>query len=240
MATAQEAVQYLRELPTKDNRLGTSDFEQSDGVAGERSKIASYQFDRAVAIKHGDTYDLDVVAYESVQADATAGNQEDVVLSHDLVESQAIPQDVAVFEGTSALDVDSVDYGNDTVTVTPANADSTLHVFYASGEQAVFELEKTSPSGVSEDLDEADIGLVHQRDQGKKPLRFDFSHPLQGVIPQDWTLDIYVDAPYTVAWAAAGGDVTPPNQLLSVPLERSEQVVPEEIEDTIAAVAATQ
>jgi len=240
MATAKQVAQYLVQVPTSTNRLQTSDFDVFDGVAGERTLIASYQFDRAVALKDGATFDLDLVAYESVATDSSAGNQETVTLSHDLVESDSIPDDVVVYEGSSVLAVDSVDYAADQITVTPANADSTLHVFYASGAQAVVEVEKTSPGGVSERLEEADVGLVNQRDQSKTPLRFDFEHPLQGVIPQDWTLDVYVNAPYVIAWSAAGGDAVPTNQLASIPLERSEQVLSEEIEDTIAAVAATR
>jgi hypothetical protein len=240
MATAKQAVQFLSQVSTSGDRLATDDFSHEDGVANERSRVASYQFDRAVTAKDGDTFDLDIVAYESTSADGTAGNQETVNLSHDIVTSDSIPEDVVVFEGTNELAVDSVDYANDTIDVTPANANSTLHMFYAAGDQAHVEVEKTSPGGTSERLDEADIGLVNQRDQSKTPLRFDFQHPLQGVIPQDWTLEIYVDAPYTVAWTAEGGDVEPPNQLFSIPLERSEQVIPEEIEDAIAAVAATR
>lgn len=241
----KQAVNALSRLPTATNRLSTSDFEQSDAAANERTLVATHKFNRPVVIKSGATLDVDLVAYESIVTDATAGNQETVSLSHDILDSDSNPQNIVVYEAGSKLAVDSVDYANNTVTVTPANADATLHIFYVAADQATLEVRKTAPNGVHETLAEYDVGLINQRNQNKKPLEFEADHRLQGVIPTDWTLDFYVDAPYAVSWGVdtdndGVDEAEPTNQLVSVPIRRSEQDIPNGIKDVVAQVAATQ
>jgi hypothetical protein len=155
--------------------------------------------------------DVAIMAYEEFTADATAGNSETLNLSHDPVESTATPEPVVVYEGDSRLQIDSRDYENDTITVTPANAGSTLGVFYASGEQARVAVQKTAPGAqTQETLWSGDLGLLHLRDTAREPVTLSFTgSPLQGVIPKDWRLQVYVDAPYTARFAKdVGGDGT--------------------------------
>ncbi|MGB9987315.1 hypothetical protein [Salarchaeum japonicum] len=235
----QKAVRQLEQVPTAHNTLSASDFETADVVAGERTKVASHQFNRPVAVKDDETYNIDLIAHERRTSDGTTGTQEQFTLSHNLIESPSIPVDVVAFEGGSRLTVDSVDYDADTVSVTPANANSDIDIFYVSGDQAHLEIRKTAPNGTFETIDESDIGLANRRNQNKTPLRFDFDHPLQGVIPTDWSLDIYVDGPYEVVWSMDNG-ASATNQLVSIPIERSEREIPDWVEDVIAQVAATQ
>ncbi|GAA0648749.1 hypothetical protein [Salarchaeum japonicum] len=235
----EKAVRQLQQVPTARNTLSASDFETKDAVAGERTRVATHQFNRPVAVKGGETYNIDLIAHERFTSDGTTGDQEEFTVSHNVFESPSIPVDVVAYEDGSRLSVDSVDYGADTVSVTPANADSTIDLFYVSADQARLEIRKTAPNGTFETIDEADIGLANRRNQNKTPLRFDFDHPLQGVLPTDWSLDIYVDGPYEVAWSLDNG-ASATNQLVSIPIERSEREIPDWVEDVVAQVAATR
>jgi hypothetical protein len=199
----------LREADTYTDQFTRADFDHSAGVAGSRELVAETQVRRPHALEQGVPIDVSIMAYEEFTADGTAGNSETLNLSHDPVDSTATPQAVVVYEGDSRLPIDSRDFENDTVTVTPANADSTLGVFYASGEQARVAVQKTAPgSQAQETLWSGDVGLIHLRDTAREPITFTFEgSPLQPVIPTDWRLQVYVDAPYTARFAKdIGGD----------------------------------
>ena len=201
----------LREADTYSDQFTRADFDLSAGVAGSNELVAEKQVLRPHALVEDVSIDVAIMAYEEFTADATANNSETLTLSHDPVDSTATPKPIVVYEGDSRLPIDSRDFENDTVTVTPANADSTLGVFYASGEQAQIAVQKTAPgSQAQETLYSGDIGLIHMRDTAREPITLNFSgSPLQPVIPTDWRLQVYVDAPYTARFAKdVGGDGT--------------------------------
>ncbi|GAB7094085.1 hypothetical protein JCM30237_12370 [Halolamina litorea] len=199
----------LREADTYSDHFSRADFDQFAGVAGSNELVAETQVRRPHALAEGVPVDVAIMAYEEFTADGTAGNSETLNLSHDPVESTATAEPIVVYEDDSRLAIDSRDYENDTVTVTPANADSTLGVFYASGEQARVAVQKTAPAAkAQETLWSGDTGLIHLRDTAREPITLEFgSSPLQAVIPTDWRLQVYVDAPYTARFAKdIGGD----------------------------------
>ena len=199
----------LREADTYSDQFTRADFDLSAGVVGSNELVAEKQVRRPHALQSGVSIDVAIMAYEEFTADGSAGNSETLNLSHNPVDSTATPQPVVVYENDSRLPIDSRDFENDTVTVTPANADSTLGVFYASGEQAQVAVQKTAPgSQAQETLYSGDIGLIHLRDTAREPITLDFAgSPLQPVIPTDWRLQVYVDAPYTARFAKdVGGD----------------------------------
>lgn len=237
---ADMAVEYLGQVSTKAQRLAESDFTTKATTAGTRSTVAEYQTRTPIAVKDGKTYDVDLVAYESFTSDGTAGNSETFNLSHDVIDAPAFPVNVVLYEGSSSLAVGSVDYANDTVTASPANANSTIHAFYVCGDQATLDVRKKAPNGTHEEIASVDVGLANQRDQNRTPFKFSFDHPLEGVIPKDWKLIISVDGPYRIVWSEAGGSAVPTQQLLSIPIQRAETELPQWVVDVIAQVAATQ
>ena len=205
----QRIINELREADTHRDQFTRAEFELSAGVAGSRELVAEKKVRRPHALEQGSPVDVAIMAYDEFSANATAGDQETFTLPHDLVESTATPESVVAYEGDSRLAIDSRDFENDTVTVTPANADSTVGFYYASGEQARVTVQKTAPgSQAQEALWSGDAGLVHMRDTAREPLTFDFEGSvLQPVIPTDWRLQVYVDAPYTARFAKdIGGD----------------------------------
>ena len=244
MASVTKAVKALQGLPSTDDTLANADFEQADSVVDERSVIASHQPDRAIAVAPGE-YNLDLVAYESFTTDGSAGDAETFDLAHDPLDSDSVPQDVVVYKvGTGYVQPDSVDYDADTFTYTDGGTNNDLHVFYVAGAQATAQVRKVSPGGsTSEVLDEADVGILNRRNQNKRPLRFDFDHPLQGVVPANWTLEVVVDAPYIVSWGVDTNndgalDAQATNQLINAPIRRTRQHAPDFVEGVVAAVAA--
>ncbi len=202
-------VRDLRNADTHRDQFTRADFDLSAGVAGSRELVAEKKVSRPHALEQGSPIDVAVMAYDEFTANSTAGDQETFTLPHDLVESTATPESVIAYEGDSRLSIDSYDEANDTVTVTPANADSTVGFYYASGEQARVTVQKTAPgSQAQEALWSGDIGLIHMRDTAREPIAFEFEGSvLQPVIPTDWRLQVYVDAPYTARFAKdIGGD----------------------------------
>ncbi len=229
----------LREADTYTDQFTRADFDLSAGVAGSKEMVAEAQVRRPHALVEGVPVDVAIMAYEEFTADGNAGNSETLTLSHDPVDSAATPEPIVVYEDDERLRIDERDYENDTITVTPANADSTLGVFYASGEQARVAVQKTAPAAkAQETLWSGDAGLIHLRDTAREPITLEFnSSPLQGVIPTDWRLQVYVDAPYTARFAKdVGGDGTD-EQATNALLDFQYRATKDEIEGLKTAVA---
>lgn len=198
------------------------DFTTSPGSNGKRTSVAEFQTNRPLAIRNGFPVDLAIMAYEEQTADGTAGDQETFTLSHNPIQSGATSDNLVVYEGDTELAVDSVDFDADTVTVTPANAGSTIGFFYASGDQARVEIHKEAPNGTHEPLWSGDLKLLHMRDHEKDPVSFNFTQSYwQSILPTDWTLKVYVNAPYIARFGKdVGGDGAEEratNALLGIP-----------------------
>jgi len=202
-------VDELRNADTHRDQFTRADLDTFAGVAGSRELVAEKKVRRPHALEQGAPIDVAIMAYEEFVANATGGDQETFNLSHDVVESTATPESIVVYEDDTRLAIDSRDYDTDTVTVTPANADSTVGFYYASGKQARVSVQKTAPGAqAQETLWSGDTGLIHMRDTAREPISFDFEGSvLQPVVPTDWRLQVYVDAPYTARFAKdIGGD----------------------------------
>lgn len=223
-------INRLREASTYPADFTRADFDLSAGVAGQSERIATTKLRRPHALRDDKPVSVAVMAYEEIVSDATAGNQEVINLANDLTESGATDTDIIVYEEGSLLAVDSVDYANDTVTVTPANASATLGIFYAAADQARVVLRKRDPSDNDESLFDGDVGLLHQRDHAKEPVYLDFESTLQPVIPTNWHVDVYVNAPYQAALAmdvdGDGEDEPATNGLLSFPARGTPDEIP--------------
>jgi hypothetical protein len=184
----------MARVPAASQRLSAGDLDPQDNVPGERSLIASYKPDRPIALRERE-YDLHLVAYESFTTDGSADNTETFNLSHDLYDAASVPDDFLLNESGNVVSPDSVDYANDSFDYTDDGTDNTLHAYYVVADQARVEIQKASPKGSVESIVERDAGLINRREQTRDPLAFGFDHPLEGLIPADWRLEIYVDAP---------------------------------------------
>lgn len=221
---ARAVLKALNQVPSAKQRLSAGDLDLEDNVPNERSLIASYKPDRPIALRETE-YDLHLVAYEEITTDGTADNTETFNLSHDLHDADAVATDLLLYKGSNLVQPDSVDYANDSFDFTDSGTASTLHVYYVVADQARVEIQKASPKGTVEQITERDAGLINRREQTRDPLAFDFDHPLEGVIPADWRLEIYVDAPYQITWEDDTDGTTADNALVSFPINRTDQEI---------------
>lgn len=219
----QRVINRLRRETPDRTHITQSEFERDLGEPGYRSEIASYQPERAISIVSGQAFDLSVVATETFTTDGTADNTETFTLGNDLIESRAVAEDLILYDAGQQVEPASIDYGADSFDYASPNTNSTLTVYYTAGEQAAISIQKESPSGSTESLWSDDVGMVHRRNQSKDPLTFSFQRPLQPVVPKNFRLKIYVDAPYTATLvgqdANGDGDIEPAtNALTAVPI----------------------
>ncbi|WP_231184719.1 hypothetical protein [Haladaptatus sp. DYF46] len=230
-------IKRLREVPSATKRLNVARFREEGKVqattAGERSLLAKFEAPAATGLVPGQRVDLALPAYESFATDGTAGNVETFNLAHDLLDSPNT-DNIVVWEGSTYVGgeaaLDAVDYANDTFDYTDDGTNNTLHVYYISGESADVELVKTTPNAggkSTQPLYNANLALVHSTNQSEQPERLGFSRsPLQGVVPTDWAVELYVDASYQVRFSDPDGDGTEPtNALLSFPARQSQQAI---------------
>lgn len=225
-----DIAQRLNEVEVSNDRLNQSDMKLSSGSQGQLTRIASYQAQRPVAARNGKRVNLALTAYESKSTDGTG--VQTINLTHDLVESGATAEDLVIYDDSGNRDQPvSIDYAGDSFDYDDGGAATTIHVFYAAGDQARLVIRKVAPGGTQDDLLTTDVGLLHKRDQQKQGVTFEFMRSiLEGVIPTDWTLEVYVDAPYVTRWEAETGDgttVTAANALLSIPVRRSAEEIEE-------------
>lgn len=243
MASVEDAVEAVTSTPYSLDRLTTGDWEQSAGVSGEMTTIASVKPKRAIALRE-EAYDLDIPAYESFPSDSTTGDTDTFDLSYFPMEAPDVAQNVVVYEGgekTPSGDY-AVDFEANTLEYTGDETANDLHVFYLSAMQANVEMRKVAPNGTFEDFDRADLSLVNSMNTTEDPLEFDFDHALQGVLPAYWTLQIRVDGPYTVRWTAdaADGTARADQMLADLPVNIADREGAEFVDGVLRAVAGAQ
>jgi hypothetical protein len=222
MADETTVLRRLQNAPADRKTLTAADFDRSLGTSGSRSLLAEFQAERAIAVRAGKPFDLSVVATETFSTDGS-GTQQTFNLSHDLIDSDAVGTTFLLYSGNTVASADSVDYAGDSFDYTDGGSVEDLTVYYTAGDQARLEIQKVAPNGTPAPLWSEDVGMVHRRDQAKDPLEFDFSDPFEAVVPTDFTIEVYVDAPYTATLVGqdgdGGNDVEPAtNALLDVPI----------------------
>lgn len=226
----EQVAKALANAQTQNDRVSLDQFELSDASPDVLSTIASFEADQDLAVRERKRLEIAPLARETFQTDGTADNTETFNLSHNLIDSQATSEPVATFidDGTAVSEVqpDAVDTANNSVDVTDAGTGNTLVVFYAAGDQARCVVRATGPNGTRKDLLELDVGLVHRRDKFDNPIRFNFERQLEGVVPDNFSIQLLVSSPYTASFRYDGSEtVRAPNGLFSVAVRRSEDKI---------------
>lgn len=225
-------VKKLRETPGQAKSLGRKDFTLSAGTANARSEVASYKAKVPLAVREGAAARVTFTAGEEFTTDATAGNAETFTLAHNVVDTKnATP--FVLYDDGAVVQPDSVDYGANSFTYTDGATGSTLHAFYVARDPGAVEVEKVAPktgASVSETLHEDTTSGLADRNQNKEPVRMDFAHPLEGVVPTNWRVVVYVDSPFAVRWddsplTTSNGDEAT-NAVLSIPIHQFDRDVP--------------
>ncbi|MFC7226309.1 hypothetical protein N0B31_02755 [Salinirubellus salinus] len=220
----------LSDLGRRRDELSPDDFETAVNSQGKDSVVATLQADAVLALMSGRAHPLKlaVPAYESFTTDGTADNTETFTLTHDIVDSPDTLDAVVWLDGTYYGTPDSIDYSTGDIDVTDSGTNSTVHVYYVSGKAATLNLRKVAADGnTREDLFTVNPALVHQTNQAEQPefLTLDESQA-QPFVAADMSLEVVVNAPYTVRYTDPDGDGTEPtNALLSIPVQRGEGVI---------------
>lgn len=211
--------QIIGELGDPD-RLQRDDWDLSISRPGERSLIAQYVPTRPLALMPTQI-DLAVFARAIYTADGAA--PETFALSEGLVRSGATSENLVVYKNGARVQPASVDYDADSFDLDTA-ADDSVTAFYAADSQARIEIEKIAPNGTSRVIFDDDLRRVHLRDHEEDPLELDLDGFFEPIVPVDYELNVYVDAPYeaTLAHDADGdGDLSLlPSTLLEMDIRR--------------------
>ena len=218
----QEVMNALATVPTSNQRIAGSDWTYYSNETGTHTKIADYQANQPIAVREGVPADIHIVAYEEFTNSLGSSDQTTYNLSHNIVDADSVADDLVLYEDNSAVSADSVNYSGNSFDYTDSGGGSRLHAYYVVGTQAVLEFRKTAPKSHYETMKEADAAILNRRDQSRDPAEFDFDHNLQGVVPTDWTIEVYLDA----AWSFQQVDdqetsATADNLFLDVPIRRS-------------------
>lgn len=231
MASIKNLVNALADQPGNNQKLGKRDFDLTNGAAGERSLVASVKAEVPFRIRGGVPGRLAFATAEEFTTDGTADDTETFNLSSTIVESPNTTSFV-LFDDGQRVNADAVDYGANSFDYTDPEGGSTLTAFYVARDPGPVVIEKEAPktqSSVTEEVYEDITAAIHERDQNKEPVVFEFDKPMAGVVPKNWRLNIYVDAPAAVAWNDAGlanpqGAVAP-NPIINLPIRQYERSV---------------
>lgn len=215
----------LDEVRGRRSTLTKDDFSLSEGGVGEKSTVASHEADTTFAIRGDKGIKLALPAVETKQTDGSSSNQETFSLAQDLIESPNT-EDVVVFDGNTGeyRRPDSIDYQNDEIQYTDTGATNySVEIYYMASDAGAIELFKQAPQSrgkTEERLFEAVSRLVNTRDQLQRPFTVDLNESdLQGVVPEDWTLEVRVNLPYRSNFEGQNGILEVPVVLLDEDVE---------------------
>lgn len=230
MPSAQEVIAALQSprLPASDDVLAKQDLSLSANTPGEKSVVAEIgPLDRPLFLRPDKPLRFALVAHFQDTTNDTADDTETFTLGHELIETNATPQDFVLYEGDQRVEPDSVDYQNNSFTYTDDGTNNRLHAYYAVGTQAEVEFRKVANNGTRDTIASVDSSLLMRRDQSKDPFTLDLLDLLTGVVPPKWRLQVLVDAPFQVQFADdqdPGAEAI--NAVISIPTRRADQTVP--------------
>lgn len=217
-------IDRLRKTPTKPTHLQPSEMDLTANTAGEKSVIATFKADVPFVVRSGEMVRLQVTAYEE-KTTGGAGTQETFTLAENMVDEAA--DSFVLFSGNSRASADSVDFAGDSFDYTDGGSTETLHVYYMTDAQAPIEVRKVAPKNVQEDLISEENGINTVRDTYKDPITFSPNHPLEGVVPEDWEVEVSIKAGYSVQWAdETDTDAKATNMTVDLPIRRAGSKVP--------------
>lgn len=215
----------LEKTPAAHQKLRRADFTLTNDTANQRTKIADFKANLPLRIRE-EAMRLVFVTHESFTTDGTANNTETFSLSNNIINT-ANTTALALFEGSNRVQPDSVNYSGDSFDYTDDGTSNTLHAYYVARNPVQVEIEKHAPAGqgsVSEVLYDDVTSVLHERDQNKMPPMPSLNlSDLQGVVPKDWTVEVYADGPIALQWDESTDNTSAPNPMLTIPIARYQE-----------------
>ena len=221
---AQAVMQTLQQVPRRETQITPSDWSFQGTVMNQKDLFAEFQVETAHRIVPGRPIDIHVPAHETFQTSGN-GNQETFNLSYDLVDAPAVVDDVVLYSDGNAASEDSLDYDADSFDYTDGGTVEDLDVFYLVSDQAEITLRLQDPKNFQNEPISVEGGRLNLRDQGRDPVTFEPSQPLEGVIPTDYNLEWYINAGYSFAYEGNQTGATADNLMLHLPVYRASQEV---------------
>lgn len=217
-------VKQLREMPGSPDRLERDEFELSNGSADERALIASYQAPKPLVLRQDKPVRVTLTALDLDTA-AGDGAEETFPLSNNAIDAPNTQNVVLYADGERVPRSDySVDYDANEYTYTDDGTEQELAAYYVARDPVEFEIEKEAPrsqGSVSEVVFDEPTSLLHTRDQNEQPRFFDIGgSPLQPVVPEKWTLNVYAEGSYAPVFDDDRNDTHAVNALLSLPYKQ--------------------
>lgn len=225
MANRKEVIQKLASVPAAAQRLRKEDFDLSNATSNQRSLIGEYEVETPVFVRE-EPMRLMFVTTETFTTDGTAGNTETFNLSYNLI-STVNTADLVLYEGNQRVQPDAVDADADTFDYTDDGTGNDLHAHYVFREPVEITIEKSAPSAqgnVSQPIYDDPTPILHERDQNQEPPEPEFETPLEGIVPRNWTIEIYAEGPLPVEYEDPDGN-TASNAIIRVPINRAKKDV---------------
>lgn len=234
---SREAVlEALRNVSTSPSTIGVSRFRNdgtlSSNTTGSQSNVAEFQAGTPQSIRQGIPFYVAIPAYDTTTLPSGDATNQTISLSNDLIESPVTTDVVVYFDGERKQgNLVSTDYSNNEIDVSHDNSGQELDVFYMAGDAATVEVYKEAPKAqgtVDNRLFHGNLKVLHNQDQGDNPPTYSLRRSeLQPVIPTDWKLIVYVDAPYDVNWSVSrtSGTAEPDNAVLGTPVKTANREI---------------
>jgi len=235
MPEGKAALKALADQKATPRRVGVDQFRDqgatATGTAGQESEVVSFTVETPLQIRANDPFRVAIPAHETF-AENGAADTETLSLSHDLVDSP-VTESVVVYEGGSRVQPSSIDYGADTVDMSTSGNGNTIDVFYTAKNPGLLRIDKKAPKAAGrteKSLYEAPIGLLNQRKQYEQPeyIEGDRGDKTDRLLPDDFTLSVYVDVPYSVELgelSRTNGTAKADNALVSFPVNQGDSPV---------------
>lgn len=217
------ALSRFHQSQRNPSKLSASDFTQTNGDANQRSLVAQFEAPKPFEFRE-QGFRLMLPYHEAFYHDGATGLAEQTYsLSYNAVDTPSVISSEVYADSTKLTEgstVDSpgtdeytIDYGTTTDALVIDHAsDVTAHVFYFPEDGGRLEIEKEAPGSmgsVSQVIYDDITTDLFTRNQNRNPPSFVFNRSeYEGVVPQDWDVSIYVDAPYGVDWDDSDTDTT--------------------------------
>ena len=222
----KQMMQALASVPATEQRLRRSDFDLSNAAANQRSKIAEYEAEVPLFIRE-EPMRLMFTTVESFQTDGS-GAEQTFNLSNDLLDTDNTT-DLVLYENGERVQPDSIDYSGDSFTYTGPGTVEDVHAHYVFRDPVQITVEKHAPAGqgnVSEVVYDDATSVLHERNQNKEPPTPSFARsPLQGIVPQKWTVEVYAEGPVPVEFTEDTDGTEAANAILRMPVNRAQKNV---------------
>jgi len=226
-----DIMQRLQQTPATRQKLKKADFDLTNGSANQRSLIAEHKVKTPTFFRPNAASRLAFATVEEFQTDGTGGNTETFSLSHNILQTPNT-DNIVLYEGTTPVQTDSVDYSANTFDYTDSGTGSYLHAAYIPRDATLIEVERQAPKSqgsVSDVVLDEPTSLLHEQDQNQDPPEFLGNETLDYAVPRNWKVQIYADGPVPLEWNddaesnTQGVDAT--NAVISLPVRRASRDV---------------